>query len=142
MSVLPLNFTAGAMARKRHVMHHLEGAKVQRSTVDHCNYTPADLLSYAKATDYFNNFDWRPIGDSGDGRCGRSGRRTGVKCNHGWQNELTGRWKHYNTIAQESHNEISGDGYHRKASKNHLPFAECTEFLRIAAELWSYRQTC
>ena len=132
---------SGAMARKLHVQRLMDSGLLHRATVDHCNFTPADELSYAKATDYFNNFDWHPTGASGDGRCGRNGRRTGVKCTHGWQNEVTGRWKHHNTIAQESHNEISGEGYHRKASKNHLPLAECTAFLQVAAELWSYRQT-
>ena len=135
-----LAMCSGAMARKQHVQHHFARGHISRATVDHCNFTPADELSYAKATDYFNNFDWAPIGKSGDGRCGRSGRRTGVKCDHGWQNDCTGRWKHFKTIAQESCKEISGGGYHRKASKNHLPFLECTEFLRVAAELWSQRQ--
>ena len=122
------HFSPGAMAHKRHVLRYLEAGKLHCGTVDHCNYTPADILSYAKATDYINNLDWHPIGDRGDGHCGHTGCCTGVKCNHGWQNEMTGHWKHYNTIAQESHNKISGDGYHCKASKNHLPFTECTKF--------------
>ena len=130
------------MVRKQHVHDHLAAGGVQRATVDHCNnyYVPAAELSYAKATDYYNNFSWRPTGYSGDGRCGRNGVRTGVKCCHGRLNEATGRWKHHNTIAQESHNEISGIGYHRKANKNHLPLAECMAFLTVAAELWELRQ--
>ena len=129
------------MARKRHIESLIDRDVLQRATVDHCNFTPSGTLSYAKATDYFNNFNWRPVGQSGDGRCGRNGSRTGVSCCHGWFNSETGRWNHHNTIAQESYNEISGEGYHRRASKNHLPFDECSAFLTIAADLWKSRRS-
>ena len=127
---------SGAMARKEHVQLLLATSNLHRSTVDHCNFTPSCELSYAKATDYFNNFSWHPKGHSGDGRCGRAGYRTGNRCQHGWLNTESGRWKHHNTIAQASQSEISGGGYHRKSSKNHLPHAECVEFLTIAVRLW------
>ena len=129
----------GAIARKRHIELPVGRDIIQRATVDHCNFAPADTLSYAKATDYFNNFNWQPTGQSGDGRCGRNGSRTGVKCCHGWFNAETGRWNHHHTIAQESFNEISGDGYHRKASKNRLPLHECLAFLTVAADNWKGR---
>ena len=66
----------GAMVRKQHVQDHLAAGVVQRATVDHCNYVPAAELSYAKATDYYNNLAWQPTGYSGDGRCDRNGVRT------------------------------------------------------------------
>ena len=126
----------GAMARKRHVGRLLDAGKLIRVTVDHCNFAPADEPSYGKATDYFTNFPWGAVGHSGDGRCGKSGVRTGKQCQHGYVNAATGRWKHHYTIGQKSTNEISGPGLHRRSQKNHLPFHECHEMLLASAAHW------
>ena len=129
----------GAMGRKKHVQRLISSKKISRVTVDHCNYTPAGTLSYGKPTDYFVNFEWRARGQSGDGRCGKTGDRTGVTCSHGYLNTETNRWKHQHTIAQESTAEISGPGLHRRSQKNHLPFDECTEMLQASALIWHNR---
>ena len=123
------------------MQQYLATGRLLRVTVDHCNYAPSDELSYAKATDYFTNLEWKAKGYSGDGRCGRQGVRTGVRCSHGWLNDESGRWNHYNTIAQASQDEISGDSYHRKSQENHLPHLECLEFLKVAVNQWKQRPT-
>jgi len=127
----------GAMARKRHVMRLLSSRKITRVTVDHCNFTPENYPAYGKATDYFVNFTWAPKGQSGDGRCGKTGRRTGVQCKHGYMNLDSGRWNHHHTIARASTSEISGPGLHRRSQKNHLPHDECVEMLQASAVIWS-----
>ena len=129
----------GAMARKEHVQQLLDNGQLERVTVDHCNYSPAGIPSYGKATDYFVNFSWVAKGQSGDGRCGKNGSRTGVRCCHGSLKPTTNRWKHTYTIGQASTSEISGPGRHRKSQKNHLAHDECCEFLSIAAARWSRR---
>ena len=71
--------------------HRLQTGHLRKVTTDHCNYSPSFDLSYAKATDYFVNYPWVPRGQSGDGRCGHHGARTGVRCLHGYVNEESGR---------------------------------------------------
>ena len=77
---------------------------------------------YHKPTHIWTNIlTWVPKGQTGTGKCEQR------CCSGEWAS--TGKWRHRNGIARESHREVQGRG--RKAWKNMVP-------QMLHAEIWSY----
>ena len=107
--------------------------------VNHCAFGGY----FQKDTQYFTNLcntHWTPVGLTGDGMCGGTGRRTGIACWVGALNPATNRWKHHYAIAQESWREVLPLNIERDQAKNMIPTLQTEEIVRAALLEWDQRQ--